>query len=1040
MAKSAALETRVVSINFAQGLDQKTDPKLTTKLTTADNVVMRKNGTIEKRPGFVANGTWSISANPIRIFPFGDSEFAITDWATDTNSSDTNTPSVVARVGSTWKVAGDTGRVNSGNFLPANLRSRPLLTNSNNVRNFDLALLNKTATAEGTIVAHAAYAFPDSNTGSSLVASDISTESFFGSGQLGLPKSRMVSITNTSVTSYLVSSYDPSTAALSATVNVYAVTASQSALASSLKLFGAANLTTPQLDACAIGTKIFVAYKATSGTALIAGYYDTAGGSSATVSINCGFTPDMVSVAVPDPSTDRFRVFWARNSTSTGGSAEFSLTMSTINSATTALISVGGTPTQILPVENSSLTGVTLFVTVNSSTPSFSPSVAAIEIANGFSILNSNAPPYVGNCQAIAKPFYAHGHPHLVVQHDSPATQAVFVLRHSKSIGSGQNIIAPVARGLFGIAGPNYGTTADYDMVPNVVKADNDVWYTAARRAVYFNAENGQITVNYGLNLLQMNLSQTAVFPYEQAADATYVGAGVLSEFDGAGVVESGFLGAPTIAQVSVTTTGGSMTIGTYSIVAVKEWTDRRGRTHQSQPSQPITFATSTTTSSITARVYEPPSIRNTARGVASGDSVEVRNVFYRTTANGSFYYRDAISSFGSGVVPWIRQASLTVSDATLAGGTPLYTQGGRLPNWTPDSVEAMCVHGDRMFCADGSDPTIIRYSNEFVQGEGVAFSFLNTIPVPGVGRITALGSLDSNGIIFRQREIFAFAGNGPDVTGQNGTFSDPQQLFFDVGCIDQRNMCRFRDGIVFKSPDKGFYLLTRDLQLQPIGADVENYNSKTVVSSEVVALTEASGAVEECRFLCSDGTLLTYNYYNGQWTTASLPGCTDAVQSGGRYVVVNPSSTAANARVFQQSLSTYTDAFSNTSVTYQMTVETGWIKTADVQGFQRIWKAQLIGEAQGPGAISVEVGYDYETAYNETYTFNMSTMTTPNYTGGAQSIPQCDWVPGRQKCQAIRFRIKDHPTTGAVMKITNLSLECGVKSGVFKLPAAKGA
>jgi hypothetical protein len=353
----------------------------------------------------------------------------------------------------------------------------------------------------------------------------------------------------------------------------------------------------------------------------------------------------------------------------------------------------------------------------------------------------------------------------------------------------------------------------------------------------------------------------------------------------------------------------------------------------------------------------------------------------------------------------------------------------------------ALWHHDNRLFCEDPTDNTIVHFSKQIVEGEGVAFAQANIVRLPGYGRVTAGQSLDSNNLIFRARSILASGGQGPDDTGLNGSYSDGQVIFSDVGCIDQRNLCRFKDGIVFKSPDKGFYLLTRDLQLQFIGADVQDYNSKTVVSSEVVALTEASGAVEECRFLCSDGTLLTYNYYNGQWTTATLAGCTDAVQTGGRYVVVNTSTTATNARVFQQSLTTYTDAFSNTSATYQMTVETGWIKTADVQGFQRIWKGQLLGEAQGDGAISVEVGYDYEAAYNESYTFQMSSMTTPNYTGGAVSAPQCDFVPVRQKCQAIRFRIKDYPgATGVVMKLTNISLECGVKSGVFKLPAAKGS
>ncbi len=410
----------------------------------------------------------------------------------------------------------------------------------------------------------------------------------------------------------------------------------------------------------------------------------------------------------------------------------------------------------------------------------------------------------------------------------------------------------------------------------------------------------------------------------------------------------------------------------------------------------------------------------------------------------GALYYRDTSSAFSScavSVTATMLNLSLTISDTSLNGADIIYTQGGSLPNWTPDGIVAMCQHKMRLWCNDSSDYGIVRYSKEAVAGECVSFALANTVRVPGVGAVTAFASLDSTLVIFRRRSIYGVAGDGPDDTGLNGSFSDGQLLFAEVGCVDQRSLCRFQDGVIFKS-DKGFYLLGRDLQLSFVGAEVDVDDSKTIVSSEVVALNEGSGTAEECRFLCSDGTLLVYNYNNNEWTKATLSGVTDAVQTGGRYVVCSPTTTAANARVFQQSLTTYLDGFA-TSSTYQMTVETGWIKTADVQGFQRIWSAQFLGTTQDVGTLSIEVGYDYETAYNETHTSTIANLTAVNYTGAATPPPQGVLVPVRQKCQAIRFRIKDIPnlgnTLGAVFKLTNISLECGVKSGTFRLPGAKG-
>ncbi len=1033
-----ALEKRVFSINFASGLDQKTDPKLTTKLTTAENVVLRKTGTIEKRPGYVAVGAWSATANPVRVFPFHQGEFVLTDAATDNFASTSGTPDrkahALTRIGGAW--APRMSDAVSANYIfePVTIRTMNLFGGIVSVSTADGAIYGASATQEGRFgflttgsgfSGEGSAGDYDLDTGT-RVTEDVANVS----NTLIFQKIKAISM-GASSTIYVRAFVEQGTTQL----RINASDGNSNTVASTL--ISGVDINNPQFDIVPFNGNVCFAVKNSSTTITIGLFTLATSATNPATLIAASTTADILTLATPAPGTDRVSLFWMRNTASnTAFMASYSATMSQILAPTSITVGLAGYGNglirQLAACQNSGLTQVSLFFTQSSTTgnPVYTglneiysnTATTSGLVSKNFGIMHGtlSSKPWLGP---------SGGPPYVLIQHSATAQQSLIVATPVLSR------LLPVARCLFGISAP-YSTT--YNALPTVSQGLNGLYYSVQRRASYFEGLGGSITINYSNELVRINMSNTQPLPSAQIADATYMAGGFMGEYDGESAFESGFLSAPTIVSATSTTVGGNVGSGTYGVVVVKQFVDQAGRVQLSAPSLPATFVTSTTTSSVTVAFYDPINFKGQL--VRQG---QIRYAVYRTLSNGTLYYRD--TNVISTTTASVTAVSLTLisSDATLSGGDVLYTAGGALPNWTPDSVEVLCSFKDRLFTADPTDPGIVRYSKQVVPGTGVEFAQLNTILIPGVGRITALAALDSSLIVFRRNSIFVVSGDGPDDTGLNGTFSEGQLLFADIGCLDQRQLCRFRDGIAFKS-DKGFYLLSRDLQLQYIGQDVESYNSKTVVSSEVVGLAEASGTAEECRFLCSDGTLLTYNYFNGQWTTATLTGCTDAVQTGGRYVVVNPSSTATGARVFQQSLTTYLDDFvaDPPNGFYSMTLETGWIKTADLQGFQRLWRVAMIGETMGDGRIGVEVGYDYESAYNETHTALMSVITAANYNGGATAIPQFDFVPVRQKCQSIRFRIKDFPSvgsSGAVMKFTNISLECGVKGGVFRLPAAKG-
>jgi hypothetical protein len=1027
---ASPLDKRVISINFVSGLDQKTDPKLTTRLTTADNVVIRKTGIIEKRPGFVANGTWttsSISTNPVRVFPFGNGEFTISDWATDnaTATSDTSfrgVQRIQGRIGNNW--------INAQPYEFATVNSLPFIANTDSIYKTDTVIIAASATQKGVMVG---FAQNLNNVATTIIAMDLDTgyQSFSAANNSGT--SRMVTFSATSLTAYCAS--------ISTNGDILFTSYDSRGIQTAVTTVSATVLTGVSVpDVVALGSKLYFTAPR-SATQFTLGSIDVNTSATSLTVISSSVTNVYTMVlATPIPTTDRLRIFFNTASNTSIYYTTYSLTLSVIQSITSFLPLVGLTlgMSQLAACENTGGTSSSLWgsiahgITANG-TQLVSRSGWFGEYSNaGVSQISSGAASatalFPGSVLS-SKPFLVHGQPHALISITSNQVNvsqqaSTFLVRR---VGSHH---VPIARIHYGIG--NGAIEGLAGSLPSPMSYDGDIFYSPVRRANYFRAASGSISVAYSVDSASFNFSQSQSLCTAELANSTYISGGFLQENDGSSIFEAGFLTPPSVIQSSTTSSGGALTAGQHALVVVKEYVNEQGKMFIGTPSLPYTL-TVPGNGSITVVFTDWPSTRN-SNTRRDGN----RYAIYMTQAAGSIYYR--VRSVTTSVdVPDSIGFSISSSDSSIAGGDVLYTQGGLLPRWTPDAPSVLCAHKGRLFCNDPTDNSIIRYSLSIASGEGVSFAQSNLILIPGVGRITAISPLDSQLIVFRRGHIFVVSGDGPDDTGTNGSFSDGQLLYADIGAVDQTHVIRFSQGLIFKSPDKGFYFLSRDLQLSYIGADIESYNSKTVVSSEVVGLQEASGTAEECRFLCSDGTLLTYNYYAQAWTTATLAGCTDAVQTGGRYVVVNPSSTAANARVFQQSLSTYTDAFSNTSVTYQMTVETGWVKTADIQGFQRIWNVAVLGEAQGPGDISVEVGYDYESAYNEAHTATMSSLTAANYTGGAVSAPQCNFIPARQKCQAIRFRIKDYPTTGAVMKLTNISLECGVKAGTFKLPPSKG-
>jgi len=213
--------------------------------------------------------------------------------------------------------------------------------------------------------------------------------------------------------------------------------------------------------------------------------------------------------------------------------------------------------------------------------------------------------------------------------------------------------------------------------------------------------------------------------------------------------------------------------------------------------------------------------------------------------------------------------------------------------------------------------------------------------------------------ILFKESKTLYMNGTGPSDTGANNDFVGPVILASDTGCSEPRSLVLTPSGVMYKSL-KGIYLLDRSLGSKYIGADVEYYNSDTVVSACLVPDTT------QVRFTLNSGVVLSYDYFIvdqngvGQWSVYTGVSAVAAVIHDEAPTWINSSGS-----VFSEDSSTFDDD----GTLIKLKLVTAWIPLTGIQGFQRVKDVLLLGEYHSAHTLTVKKAYDYEPTYSQTTT-----------------------------------------------------------------------
>lgn len=599
--------------------------------------------------------------------------------------------------------------------------------------------------------------------------------------------------------------------------------------------------------------------------------------------------------------------------------------------------------------------------------------------------------------------------------------------------------------GLAGARGPV--GTASYSLVPSclsklLLPTENDLdfnqftLFTTTKTGIISSA--GQV---FGTrNIARLDFDRTQA-PQGVVSRGLYLAGSQVDFFDGRTLAEAGFYLFPENCVATVSGTAGTSPAGAYGWAVTFSFEDAYGNRWESAPQ--LGNTTLTTNQQIQLVI---PQLR-----VTNKTNVVINT--YRTTANGSILYR--CDAFNLASAPTITYSptnplfndkttdTVTVflnppsTDTAIESNAILYTTGGVLENDQPPSCTHISLYRGRMFYTGLEKKQSAAYSKFFNSFEPANFNATYTLEAGtellGNEGLTASQTLDDKLLLFSPTAILALSGQGPLNTGLQSDFDRPVLIATDVGCVTPQSIVLYSNGLLFKS-NKGIYQINRGLQVEYIGAPVEDFNSLAITSSSLI------DDKNEVRFTTTDKTLV-YNYFFNQWMTHSLLPTVAGAVVGGIHTLC-----LTDGRNVQE-----TSQFTDSGTYIKSTLATGWLSPT-LQGFTRIYRALFIGDIRSNCHIVVRLYFDFDKFYKEQFLITSAQMFPQLLIGeqpfgqglyGGEYTGYCQFMvmPSHQKCQSFKIEIEDSPQdSGEGLVLNGITLQVGMKQGTQKLPATKRA
>jgi hypothetical protein len=550
--------------------------------------------------------------------------------------------------------------------------------------------------------------------------------------------------------------------------------------------------------------------------------------------------------------------------------------------------------------------------------------------------------------------------------------------------------------------------------------------------------------------LFEVSVSDPQRFDWAEAFGCTYFASSIPFSYDGGSCHELGFPCRPqsTAGEITVSiasSPSGGLANGNYYVKAIWEGTDMMGRVSRSDPSS-----------------SEMIEITESLKTIA----VTFVNLCITTHSN----VKLVVFVSNDGGYTFVRSEQIITNNWLLGSETTVALQPQRmfqsymqtiytdrmLPSTTPIPAQLVCEWGRRLWLVNGRD---VSPSHEIIDGEEPAFSdelrFL--LPEPATG----VAPYDDRMVIWTRFAIYWLSGDGPNDLGVDGSFSTPQRLPTDFGCIDARSIVRTERGICFQS-ERGIELLDRGFGTSVISGGVSKVLREDGYSEIVASSWDQQTQI--CRFIARNPTsgefvVLCWHTQYDWWTTASVPGMarplyTDqpaglvraagcnwmalgdrTVRNGEPICMLARETGPVNAEYIDRPAYGYSGADNNQW--YQSEIETANVKLDGLLGFQRVWRVEVMTSDQ---TAVTGLSVAYVTDYADTESVPARAWETESDVALAAVNPTHHVFQvhvKEQQSQAIRLKIKDvqvdgvnRNTSPTFFNLVGFSLQWGQQPG----------
>lgn len=1014
------LQKQSLTLNFAQGLDTKTDPKQVQfgKFLELTNSVFTKGGLLKKRNGY----------GPLLSPPESAS------YATTFNGD-------LTLIGSSLQAysSGAMAWVNRGDIQPISLSVLPLIRNNANQSTVDTAIAPNgyictvyTENVGGSVSFK--YAIADSVTGQNIVSpTAIPADTTYGFPKVFVLVNYFVVV----YTTFVSGSYHLVYKAIrinQPTVVTAETTITTSFTPSTRGAFDGVVFTTNLYFAWNGDSSSGIKMRALSSTLLLTNTFVVDASHQATVMSVCS-----------DLTTNRILVSYYNSGSSTGYSVCVNSSIIVQSNFPTQIISSG----TILNLASAAQNGVlSVFYEVSNSASGVQCNyVSSVNVTQTTGAVSSPVV-IIRSVGLASKAFIINEIVYFLSVYNSSFQPTYFLINGSLSTAATPVIEAKLAYE----NGGGYLTNG----LPSVSLSGNTAslgtLYKDLIQALSDANSSGTTTVGgiyaqTGINLVNFTVNPAQIVTSEIGSNLNLSG-GFLWAYDGYTITEQGFHLYPDSVQNTATaTTGGHLTAQIYFYQALYELMDNQGNIFRSAGSIPVEVDLSTSMTTTNTVTLVIPTLRVTAK-VAN----LVKIVLYRwSTAQQNFFQVTSVSA------PTLNSTTTdsvtfvdTQADSSILGNSLIYTTGGVIEDTGAPSTTAMTLFDDRLWLVDAEDPNLLWFSKQVIENTPVEMSDLLTVFVnPNVGStgptgpVTALAPMDDKLCIFKRNAINYLNGSGPDNTGANNGYSQPTFITSMVGCTNQNSIVFQPEGLMFEFQSEAgnqIWILSRSLQTQYIGAPVEELTKNATVLSAV-----AIPGTNEVRFTMSSGITLKFDYFYGQWGTHT----TNAVSSclyQDLHTILTPYS-----QILQETPGQYLDGTSPVLLSFT----TSWLNFASLQGFERFYHFYLLGEYLSPHFLNVSLAYDYVESFWQNIFISPDNFSSsvpsafgeqPAPFGSASALEQWKVFPDQQKCQAFQIKIQEvyDPSLGVIpgagLSLSGLNLTVAAKRGTRPIRSANTA